>query len=71
MQQMDLLISRIIDKKNPTVAGLDTRLEYLPEKFLQAVMPAGVHSFEDAAEAIYQYNCALVDALYDLSLIHI
>ena len=66
MQQMDLLISRIIDKKNPTVAGLDTRLEYLPEKFLQAVMPAGVHSFEDAAEAIYQYNCALVDALYDI-----
>ena len=37
MLQMDLLISRIIDKKNPTVAGLDTRLEYLPEKFLQAV----------------------------------
>ena len=66
MRQMDLLIERILEKKNPTVAGLDTRLEYLPEKFLQAVLPGGVHSFEDAAQAIYQYNCALVDALQDI-----
>ena len=66
MQQMDLLISRIIEKKNPTVAGLDTRLEYLPESFLREVMPDGVHTLEDAAKAIFAYNCALVDALCDI-----
>lgn len=66
MQQMDLLISRIIEKKNPTVAGLDTRLEYLPESFLREVMPDGVHTLEDAAKAIFAYNRALVDALCDI-----
>ena len=34
MNQMDLMIDRIIEKHNPTVAGLDTRVEYLPEEFI-------------------------------------
>ena len=34
MNQMDLMIDRIIAKRNPTVAGLDTRVEYLPDEFI-------------------------------------
>lgn len=66
MHQMDQMIEKIKATKNPTVAGLDTRLEYLPEAFLNEVKPDGVKTFEDAADAIYAYNCRLVDALCDI-----
>jgi len=66
MHIMDKLYARISEMKNPTVAGLDTRIEYLPEEFIKEVMPQGINSFEDAAEAVYQYNVRLVDALYDI-----
>ena len=66
MNIMDQLARRISELKNPTVAGLDTRIEYLPEKFVQAILPEGIRSFEDAAEAVYQYNVRLVDALWDI-----
>ena len=66
MNIMDQLARRISELKNPTVAGLDTRIEYLPEKFVQAILPEGIRSFEDAAEAVYQYNVRMVDALCDI-----
>ena len=54
MNIMDKLYYRISELKNPTVAGLDTRIEYLPEEFVKEVCPNGINSFEDAAEAVYQ-----------------
>lgn len=66
MNIMDKLYYRIRELKNPTVAGLDTRIEYLPESFVKEIMPNGINSFEDAAEAVYQYNVRLVDALCDI-----
>ena len=66
MNIMDKLYYRISELKNPTVAGLDTRIEYLPEEFVKEVCPNGINSFEDAAEAVYQYNVRLVDALHDI-----
>ena len=66
MNIMDKLYYRISELKNPTVAGLDTRIEYLPESFVKEIMPNGINSFEDAAEAVYQYNVRLVDALCDI-----
>ena len=66
MNIMEKMAKRISELKNPTVAGLDTRIEYLPESFIKEVLPEGIKSFEDAAEAVYQYNVRLVDALYDI-----
>ena len=66
MNIMEKMAKRISELKNPTVAGLDTRIEYLPESFVKEIMPEGIKSFEDAAEAVYQYNVRLVDALYDI-----
>lgn len=66
MNRMETLAARIRAMKNPTVAGLDTRVEYLPESFVQQILPRGIRSFEDAAEAVYQYNVRLVDALCDI-----
>ena len=39
MNIMDRLYARISEMKNPTVAGLDTRIEYLPESFVQEIFP--------------------------------
>ena len=66
MNIMEKMAKRISELKNPTVAGLDTRIEYLPESFINEIMPEGIKSFEDAAEAVYQYNVRLVDALCDI-----
>ena len=66
MNIMERLAQRISELKNPTVAGLDTRIEYLPESFVRDVLPAGIHSFEDAAKAVYAYNVRLIDALCDV-----
>lgn len=66
MNIMERLAQRVSELKNPTVAGLDTRVEYLPEGFVKEIMPDGIRSFEDAAEAVYQYNVRLVDALCDI-----
>lgn len=66
MNIMEKLAKRISELKNPTVAGLDTRIEYLPENFVREVLPNGIHSFEDAAKAVYAYNVRLIDALYDI-----
>ena len=66
MNKMEQLAARIRALKNPTVAGLDTRIEYLPESFVREILPEGIRSFEDAAEAVYQYNVRLVDALCDI-----
>ena len=40
MNIMEKLAARISELKNPTVAGLDTRIEYLPESFVKDVLPA-------------------------------
>ena len=66
MNIMEKLAKRISELKNPTVAGLDTRIEYLPENFVREVLPNGIHSFEDAAKAVYAYNVRLIDALCDI-----
>lgn len=66
MNIMEQLAARIRAMKNPTVAGLDTRIEYLPELFVNEILPQGIHTFEDAAEAVYRYNVRLIDALCDI-----
>ena len=66
MNKMEKLAKRISEMKNPTVAGLDTRVEYLPKAFLDEVCPGGVKTAQDAAKAVYAYNVRLIDALHDI-----
>ena len=57
----DILIDKIEAMKNPTVAGLDTRIDYLPENLRKFA-----NSGEDISKALIEYNCSLIDALYDI-----
>ena len=57
----DKLIEKIIEMQNPTCAGLDTSLSYLPEE-----MRAGVKDFQGAAEAVLSFNKGMIDCLCDV-----
>lgn len=59
---IDRLIEAIEAKKNPTVLGLDTRIEYFPEKFASGF---DLTTFSGAADGIIAYNKALMDALVE------
>ncbi len=60
---IDRLIEKIIEKRNPTVVGLDTRLEYVPEHVIEKC--SGTSPFEVAAGAILEFNKAIIDAVYE------
>lgn len=62
----DCLQEAIIAKKNPTVAGLDPKPEYVPAHIRKECYDKYGETLEGAAEAIYRFNCGLMDALKDI-----
>lgn len=62
----DILQDKIREKKNPTVAGLDARIEYVPEYIRQAAYKQYGVGLKGAAEAIWAFNKGLIDALCDV-----
>lgn len=62
----DKMIKGIIKTKNPTVAGLDPKLEYIPEYIREAAFKKYGKTLEGAAEALYEFNKGLIDALCDI-----
>lgn len=63
---IDRLIDRIKETGNPTVAGLDPRLEYVPEHIRKKAFGEYGTGFEGAAAAILEFNTGLIDALSDI-----
>lgn len=63
---IDVLVSKIKEKKNPSVAGLDPKLEYVPEFIREKVFSELGKNLCAAGEALWQFNKALIDALYDI-----
>ena len=68
MKQMsfDVLQDKIRAMKNPTVAGLDARIEYVPEHIRAAAFEEHGVGLKGAAEAIWRFNTGLIDALRDI-----
>ena len=60
------LISKIQKTHAPIVVGLDPMLNYIPQYIKKKVYTEFGETLEGAAEAIWQYNKAIVDATYDL-----
>jgi len=63
---IDILIEKIKEKNNPTVAGLDPKLDYVPEEMKAAAFKEYGETFLGAAQAILAFNKTLIDALYDI-----
>lgn len=62
----DHLQDLIKAKKNPTVAGLDPKPEYVPPHLLKTSLDRYGETLEGAADAILQFNMGLMDVLSDV-----
>ncbi len=60
------LITKIKETNAPIVVGLDPMMKFIPAQIKQAAFQELGETLEGAAEAIWQYNKGLVDAIYDL-----
>ena len=63
---MDKLIEKIVEKQNPTVAGLDPKLSYIPDAIREKSYAKYGKTLEGAADALLQFNKGLIDALCDI-----
>ena len=63
---MDLLQEKIRQKKNPTVAGLDPRLDYIPQHLIDEAFAKYGPTLKGAAEAYRLFSFGLIDALQDV-----
>lgn len=63
---LDRMIDKIVEAQNPTVTGLDPLLDYIPEHIREKSFAAHGKNFKGAADALYRYNCELIDALCDI-----
>jgi len=66
----NVMVSKLIEKiqktKAPICVGLDPMLGYIPEHVKEKAFAEFGETLEGAAEAIWQFNCAIVDATADL-----
>ena len=62
----DVLQDKIRAKKNPTVAGLDARVEYVPPHILNKYIGQYGETLQAAAQAVLEFDCGLIDALADV-----
>lgn len=60
------LIERIKKLQAPIVVGLDPMLDYIPEQILNEAYTNYGENLKGAAQAIWQYNKGIIDAIYDL-----
>ena len=62
----DRLIKNIIEKQNPTVAGLDPKLDYVPASIKNACFEQYGKTLEGAAAALLAFNKAIIEQIYDI-----
>ena len=63
---LDRLIEKIEQTQNPTVAGLDPKLEYVPEFIKERCFEKYGDTLKAAARALLVFNRGLIDALCDI-----
>ncbi len=62
----DRLIEGIVKTQNPTVAGLDPKLDYVPASIKEACFEKYGKTLEGAAAALLEFNKAIIDKIYDI-----
>lgn len=63
---INALVDRIKKMEAPIVVGLDPMLDYVPDYLLQNAIHEQGETLEAAAEAVWQYNKGIVDAICDI-----
>ena len=62
----DRLIEKIIETPNPTVAGLDPKLDYVPASIKNACFEKYGKTLEGAAAALLEFNKRIIDNICDI-----
>lgn len=62
----DRLIEKIIKTQNPTVVGLDPKLDYIPAYIKEKKFEKYGKTLEGAAKAILSFNKKIIDEIYDI-----
>ena len=65
-KMINKLVAKIKETKAPIVVGLDPMLNYIPEHVQKKAFAEFGETLEGAAEAVWQYNKEIVDAVWDL-----
>lgn len=63
---VDKLVAKIKEKQNPSIAGLDPKINYVPKFLREKAYEEFGKNLRGASEAIWQFNKGLIDALYDV-----
>ena len=63
---INVLVDKIKKMEAPIVVGLDPMLNYVPNFLLQSAIKEQGETLEAAAEAVWQYNKGIVDAICDI-----
>lgn len=63
---IDALIEKIKQTNNPTVVGLDPRLDYIPNHIKQKAYDEFGKTPSGAMQAFWQFNKAIIDEVYDI-----
>lgn len=60
------LVKKISEHNAPVVVGLDPMLKYVPEHIQKAAYEQYGETLKGASEAIWQFNKAIIDNIYDI-----
>jgi len=63
---IDKLINKINEKRNPTVMGLDPKLDYIPASIRLKNLELYGNTLKAASESIFEFNRKLMDAVSDI-----
>lgn len=66
MMFVDKLIEKIKEKNNPSVVGLDPKIEYVPSFIKEQMFDKYGKNAKGAAKAILLFNKYIIDAVYDI-----
>ncbi len=66
MNFSDRLAEQVLLKKNPSVLGLDPKLEFIPPSIREKAFEENACPFMAAAKSIVEFNIRLMDAVYDI-----
>lgn len=62
----DRLIENIVRTQNPSVVGLDPKLEYVPQYIIDKKVAKHGKTLKAAAKAIYEFNKCIIDEVHDI-----
>lgn len=63
---VDRLIDSIKAKNNPTVVGLDPKMDYIPENIVSKNFENFGKTLQGCAKSIEEFNKGIIDAVYDI-----